>query len=63
MLSWREFLLWFLYGLWHAAAVFWGWQLLWAAGLEIPLSLARNCFGRAIYTTAVILVNLKASRR
>ena len=37
----REFLLWFLYGLWHAIAIFFGWYLFFNSGLNLT-SKGRN---------------------
>ena len=35
LMTLREFLLWFLYGLWHALAIFFGWYLFFNSGLNI----------------------------
>ena len=35
LMSLREFLLWFLYGLWHSVAIFFGWYLFFNTGLNL----------------------------
>ena len=35
LMKFREFLLWFLYGLWHAVAIFFGWYLFFNSGLNL----------------------------
>ena len=35
LLTLREFFLWFLYGLWHTVAIFFGWYLYFVYGLNI----------------------------
>ena len=35
LMTLREFLLWFLYGLWHAVAIFFGWYLFFNSGLNL----------------------------
>eukprot|EP00092_Neocalanus_flemingeri_P006019 GFUD01006485.1.p1 GENE.GFUD01006485.1~~GFUD01006485.1.p1 ORF type:complete len:1188 (+),score=195.19 GFUD01006485.1:192-3755(+) len=68
LLSYREFFLWFLYGLWHAVAIFFGWVLFWSYtsnGSGLPLNvqsdevLGQFSFGVCIYSTVIALVNLK----
>jgi len=68
LLSYREFFLWFLYGLWHAVAIFFGWVMFYSytsngSGLSMNVGsdevLGQFSFGLCIYSTAVTLVNLK----
>jgi len=58
LLSYREFFLWFLYGLWHAVAIFFGWVMFWSY-TENGSGLGQVSFGLCIYSTVVTLVNLK----
>jgi len=58
LLSYREFFLWFLYGLWHAIAIFFGWLLLWSYTVN-ESGMGQVSFGLCVYSTVVTLVNLK----
>lgn len=66
-LSWTELLLWFVQGLWHSVVTFFGWWLFWSHQESGSLTgnitngevLDRCSFGFIIYTSVVIVVNIK----
>jgi len=66
-LSWTELLLWFLQGLWHSVVTFFGWWYFWSyqdsgsltANITNGEVLDRCSFGFIIYTSVVIVVNIK----
>jgi len=66
LLTWREFVLWFLQAVWHSIVFFFGWMMYWSTpsdGLSLNVSsgeiLGQASFGVAIYSSVVTLVNLR----
>ena len=61
LLRMEEFLLWFLTGLWHAVAIYFGWYLYFVNGLNITEkeTLGQFSFGFCVYSSVVTIVNLK----
>merc|ERR1719309_522641 len=68
ILSCRELVLWFFQGLWHSVAAFFGWLIFWtnqtsSGSLTLNNSsleqLGEASFGLIIFTTVVIVVNLR----
>ena len=63
LLSSRELFLWFLHGVWHSTAVYFGWLLCWTRTINHSSygdqMMGQSSFGLCIYTTLVLLVSLK----
>ena len=63
LLSSRELFLWFLHGVWHSTAVYFGWLLCWTRTVNNSSfgdqMMGQSSFGLCIYTTLVLLVSLK----
>ena len=52
-----EILSWFLFGVWHSFTIFYGWFVYW--NRVNNNSMAQKCFGLCVYTSMLIVVNLK----
>merc|ERR1719495_634386 len=68
MMRRREFFLWFCTALWHGVVIFFGWLLFWSSspsGLGLTSNITNSeqldqfSFGLCVYSSAVVLVNLK----
>ena len=63
LLTTKELLSWFLQGVWHSFAVYYGWILYWdynANAAFLPNDkMSQKCFGLCVYTTLLIVVSVK----
>lgn len=63
LLSKWELFIWFLHGLWHSFAIYFGWVLYWNKTANFAAQsdqmLGQSSFGICVYTSLIILVNLK----
>ena len=63
LLSTKELLSWFLQGVWHSFAVYYGWILYWDymanAAFQPNDKMSQKCFGLCVYTTLLIVVSVK----
>ena len=63
LLSKRELFVWFLHGIWHSFAIYFGWVLFWYKtanySSDSDRMMDQASFGICVYTSLIILVNLK----